>query len=296
MTEPGRVERVRLRAEKAADRYQGLARRHPLLGVPVVWSARHVAEQGVLLASALAFRLFAWLVPLSLLLAGVLAGFSIDDSEDIGSAARTAGITGAASHEVVTTLKDGNRSWWLAVLVGGVLFLWATRALVTTLTSIHMVLWHQPRPVRKHRAVIVNALVLDATWLVLLVAALGIRKADHLLPAGAVLTTLLEALVVAVAWLLISMRLPHGPYRWTSLVPGSVLVGVGLTVLHVISRSYIPRRLESSSELYGSLGLAVVILFWLLVIAELIVGSALLNVVLVEHHAATRLEDPSVDE
>jgi uncharacterized BrkB/YihY/UPF0761 family membrane protein len=281
----GRIERVRSRAERAAIRYQELARRHPSLGLPLVLVSLHTARQGVMLASALAFRLFAWLVPLALLLAGILAAVAAEDSEDIGEAARAAGITGAASREMVTALKEAQRSWWLAILIGAVLFLWATRKLMTMLTSVHAHVWQVPPAARNHREIVVNSLVFDVAWLVLLGVALAIRRVDHLIPAGLLVSIVVEGMVVAGAWLLVSLRLPDGRERWTDLVPGCLLLGGGLAVLHAVSRIYIPNRLDNSSQLYGSLGIAIVILFWLLLIAELMVVAALLNVVLVDYRA-----------
>ncbi len=239
-----------------------------------------------MLASALAFRLFAWLVPLSLMLAGILAAFAADDPDDVRSAARSAGITGAASQEVVTALKEGQRSWWLAIVIGAVLFLWATRKLMAMLISVHAHVWQVPLAARNQREIVVSSLVFDTAWLLLLFVALAIRRLDHLIPGGVVVSVLVEGTIVAGAWLLVSLRLPDRRRRWTDLVPGALLLGMGLAVLHVISRLFIPDRLATSSQLYGSLGIAVVILFWLLLIAELIVIATLLNVVLVDYRSA----------
>ena len=72
--QPGRIDRWRARAADAGNRYQERAQTQPLLGLPLAFLAQYAARQGVLLASAAAFRLFLWLLPLALLVAGVLAG------------------------------------------------------------------------------------------------------------------------------------------------------------------------------------------------------------------------------
>src|SRR4051794_19494601 len=92
----------RARAEQAADRYQQMARRRPLFGLPLAFIARYTARQGMLLASAVAFRLFLWLLPLTLLVAGILAALASSDSKTPETAAKTAGITGAASQQIVS--------------------------------------------------------------------------------------------------------------------------------------------------------------------------------------------------
>ncbi len=76
--------------------------------------------------------------------------------------------------------------------------------------------------------------------------------------------------------------LPHRDAPWTALLPGAVLVAVGLEGLHLFGLLYLAPRLGRSSELYGSLGAATVILLWLYIIARLITASAFLNATLWE--------------
>ena len=76
-----------------------------------------------------------------------------------------------------------------------------------------------------------------------------------------------------VMWLL-----PHDedvPLR--ALLPGAALVALGTEAIHVFVVLYLVPRLGRSSELYGSLGAATVILLWLYVTARLIIAAAFLN-------------------
>jgi len=104
----GWFSQARERADQAADRYQRLARSRPLLGLPLAFAARYTGRQGILLASAVAFRLFQCLLPLALVLAGILATYATGGDRDVTAAARAAGITGAARSEVVSTLHEGS--------------------------------------------------------------------------------------------------------------------------------------------------------------------------------------------
>jgi membrane protein len=81
----------------------------------------------------------------------------------------------------------------------------------------------------------------------------------------------------AVVWLVISLRLPDRRRSWTDLLPGCLLFGIGLSLMQLVGRVYLPARFEHSSELYGSLGVAAVILVWLLLLGHLTVVSALVN-------------------
>jgi uncharacterized BrkB/YihY/UPF0761 family membrane protein len=81
--------------------------------------------------------------------------------------------------------------------------------------------------------------------------------------------------------------LPHRDARWTALLPGAVIVALGIEALHLFAALYLAPRLGRSSELYGSLGAATVILLWLYIIARLFTFSAFLNAQLWERRAPT---------
>jgi membrane protein len=276
---------VRERADRAGDRYQQLARSRPLLGLPLAFVARYTGRQGILLASAVAFRLFLWLAPLALLLAGILAAYATGDDRDVDAAVRAAGITGAARTEVVKTLHDGHRSWWVAVLIGAVLLLWTTRTLVKCLTLVNAHAWDAPTLKHSRRDQVKLVLIVVGGWGAVMIVAALISRLDGALPGGLLLPFIIQTLVVAAAWLIISLQLPDRRTSWTELVPGSVLFGLAITVLHTVSRLYLPYRFERSSRLYGSLGVATVMLAWLLVIGQVIVSAALINAVLAQHRA-----------
>src|SRR6478672_12124539 len=104
----GRIARWRARADTAADRYQKRAQDQPLLGLPLALIARYTGRQGMLLASASAFRLFLWLLPLALMAAGILAAAAHTqaNSASLESASNRAVITGAGCQQVVTALHE----------------------------------------------------------------------------------------------------------------------------------------------------------------------------------------------
>ena len=72
-------------------------------------------------------------------------------------------------------------------------------------------------------------------------------------------------------------KLPHRATTWQRLLPGAALVAVGAEVLHFAVILYIAPKLGRSSELYGTLGSATVVLLWLYLVARLIVAGAFLN-------------------
>jgi uncharacterized BrkB/YihY/UPF0761 family membrane protein len=68
------------------------------------------------------------------------------------------------------------------------------------------------------------------------------------------------------------------------LLPGTVFAVVGLVLTDVLGGLYFPQRLDSASATYGSVGFALVFLFYLWLIAFLVVGSAFINAVWCDRH------------
>ena len=102
--------------------------------------------------------------------------------------------------------------------------------------------------------------------------------------AGLVLA-LLSVGVYAGIWFWLSLLLPHGDAPWTALIPGALLVGFGVQILHLVTVYYVTRRVSTSSSLYGPIGAAVAILGWAYLVGRLTVASAVLNVSLYNRNA-----------
>ena len=94
-------------------------------------------------------------------------------------------------------------------------------------------------------------------------------------------TIALVLLYAAVALWMMNL-LPHADAPLTALVPGAVLVALGVQAMHLVVALYLGPKLGRSSELYGSLGVATVILLWLYITARLLTASAFLNAALWE--------------
>jgi uncharacterized BrkB/YihY/UPF0761 family membrane protein len=75
-----------------------------------------------------------------------------------------------------------------------------------------------------------------------------------------------------------------------ALVPGAVLVAVGVECLHFFTAYYLNDRAERAQSVYGAIGAALVLLLWLFILARLIVGAAMLNAEL--SRRATGKEEP----
>jgi uncharacterized BrkB/YihY/UPF0761 family membrane protein len=109
-----------------------------------------------------------------------------------------------------------------------------------------------------------------------------VRDALGLGVAAAALT--LVAVPTATAYAAIRL-LPRRSDDWRDLLPGAILVGIGTQGLQVAMVVYFAPKLESSSQLYGALGVAVTILVYLYVVARLVSISLFLDAALWERRA-----------
>jgi uncharacterized BrkB/YihY/UPF0761 family membrane protein len=78
-------------------------------------------------------------------------------------------------------------------------------------------------------------------------------------------------------WLGVSYLLPHADAPLKALIPGALLVGLGMEVIHVGTVLFVAGRIEHASATYGSFGAAFTLLVWLYVVSRVIIASAMLN-------------------
>jgi uncharacterized BrkB/YihY/UPF0761 family membrane protein len=105
--------------------------------------------------------------------------------------------------------------------------------------------------------------------------------ARHHLAAVGLVVTLADLVVYFLLALFAFSHLPRPEgTSWRGLWPGALLVGSGVTAVHVFLAYYLAGKLESSPSLYGTLGGATVVLLVLFLIARLIVSALFLNATL----------------
>jgi membrane protein len=85
------------------------------------------------------------------------------------------------------------------------------------------------------------------------------------------------AVVYAAVVVWVSRFLPSRATGWRPFVPGAVLFGIGMVLVHLSVSFYFGPKLGRSAELYGTLGAAMVVLLWLYIAARLVVAGAFLN-------------------
>jgi membrane protein len=246
---------------------------------------REMIHGSGLLAGGLAYRLFLWLLPIGLV-GSQLLGIWVDLSEEsVEGAAKEYGIGAAAVATASNAVETTTTNRVLLLLLGLGLLAWFSLGFVRALQLAYAIAWEVPRPrLRKPvwAVLFFNGLVIAVAlassglaWLRVELGLLGIL--------GVGVTIAFQAAVgVLVMWFL-----PRRAERWHELLPGAVLVAVGSQLVSLAVVFYLAPKIGRSSELYGTLGTASVLLVWLYLLARLITSGAFLNATLWERRNGT---------
>ncbi len=235
---------------------------------------------GGLLAGGLAYRLFLWLLPIGLVGAQLLSLWLDTSDESVEDAASEFGIGAAAVATAYDAVETNQTNRILLLLVGVSLLAWFSLGFVRALQVAYALAWGVPRPrLRRPLWAIVffNGLVLTVAfasaglaWLRAELGLLGILGIGFTI-------AFQSAVAVLVMW-----YLPRRAERWQELLPGAVLIAVGSQLLSLAVVYYFAPKIGRSSELYGTLGTASVLLIWLYLVARLLTSGAFLNATLWE--------------
>ena len=244
------------------------------IGFAAIERDNHVG--GFLLAGAIAFRLFVFVLPiylLALVVAGAIFAFDPDQTTDV---ANSAGM----SNYLATTIDDASqtsyKSLWLLVPVTLYALVSTGRAVDKAIAATHARAWGIALPKRKPHYVVFGTVgfaltVLTATRL------MSIIRHGALVP----VSMALGGAIYFGLWLLASLALPRrdGVSVW-SLLPGAILVGAGTQALYLFNVLYLNRKIETASAAYGALGVAASALLGLYLVGRLIVAAPVLNATL----------------
>jgi uncharacterized BrkB/YihY/UPF0761 family membrane protein len=268
------VDRATTTAETARSRWTA---------VDVAFTVRDRDQRvvGSVLAGAIAFRLFVYLLPLFLAVVTLLGLLvSLDDAapEEAGDGL---GMSHYLVDSVATAARETNRSLWILVPVAGWAIYSAGVGAVKVLRAIHALAWGRPvERLSRSGVAAVGAFGCAVAVLAVVAATQALRERSAGLGVG---FSLGEVALLVALWWVVSHALPRDPDAgWWALLPGAVLVGVGAWGLHLLSVYFLARRVASASELYGSLGVAAALLAWLYLLGRLMVASAMLNATLWE--------------
>ena len=268
-----RLEQARVRSA-AVDAAVGVVRRE-----------RPVASG--ILAAALAFRLFALMIPLAyVLVAGI--GFTTRAAERAGQAGDDQ-LSDLVVDSIAAVARTSDRNRWFALVVGGVATVVAAGGVVEVLRWVHVLAWRVVPPRERHNAWLVLGLIAGIA-LTAGASAAAERARAAASGLGNELTVLLttaaaQVVLLAVLWFALSWALPRPAVPWTALVPGALLFAGGFLAYNLAVTLYFAPRAARASAVYGSLGVALVLLVSLFLFGRLAVAAAELNATLWERRA-----------
>jgi uncharacterized BrkB/YihY/UPF0761 family membrane protein len=233
---------------------------------------------GGILAGALAFRIFLFMVPFVYVVFTVLGAVFGAVSQDPAQAARNIGITGVLASAVVKTQDQS--AWTLALLVIGAAFaLFLTAgSLLKALYVVHWLIWRIPRvtPTGLLPRLALIGIALAAS---VLGVAINYLRSFTGIP-GAVIAIVVITMLSFALWWWLSRRLPHEPGPARALIPGALLMAIGVDVLHVLTTYWIGHLVARKTNTYGPVGIALAVLLWVYILGRIIVASAGLNAAL----------------
>ena len=271
---PSRLERLRTRAQHTRADLE--ARRAGSASIDTAFQAveRDAQTGGGVLAAAVAFRLFMFLVPYAFVMVTGFGLASTGVGQDPTDAARSAGIGGLLASAVGSTSSLSLVNRILALFFGGIALAFTARSLVGVLWIVHRLIWGV-RPSRKPNPWAPLILV-GCTTVLFGFADLAAWMGSQSIPLR-LLAFVLTIVGSGAAWFLASLWLPHEECESTALLPGAVIVGLGVGLLHLLTISYVAYEVSRKSSLYGAIGIALALLLWMYFAGRLLTASIAAN-------------------
>ena len=239
-----------------------------------------------ILAGSLAFRLFALMIPFTYVLVAGL-GFAAQASAEEAQPQVGDRLGDLLVASVAAATRTSDRGRWLALIIGGFATLLAAAAVLEVLRWVHLLAWRLPPARARTNLWLVLGLV-GGFAVVFASSALAEEARADAKGLASELTVILtsagvELVVLAVLWLALTWTMPRPPgVPWTALVPGAGLFAVGFIAFNLAVSLYFAPRAARASTVYGSLGLALILLVSLFLFARLAVAAAELNATLWE--------------
>ncbi len=235
---------------------------------------------GSVVASAVALRVFLFFIPLVLVVVAAL-GFAAGHLSAADAAHQT-GVSGGLARQINAALQQSHRTRWIALFTGLFGAAWAGRTLASVLAAASRRAWGlASRDVSVSYVRLTGSVAgMIAGFGVLAILVNRVRQSTGVVGGSA--TTLSAVVVYSVAWLVVTLSLPRARSDRSVLLPGAAFVGVSLALLQWILQFQVQGKLSRASEVYGSIGIAIVSLSWFFLIGRIFVFSFTIDAVVWE--------------
>jgi membrane protein len=221
-----------------------------------------------MLAGALCYRLFVFLLPLSFLLVSGLGLLAQALGVHSNAIVDSVGLAGKVAKQMEGASK-GASNWWVAIV----------QALAWTGSAASVKV--SPRSLAIFGGAAVGQLALAA----------GVGAVRHQSTTGGIIALIVFVLGLAGVWLIVSLELPHANARWKDLIPGSLFYAIGIFGVEIFNVLILGQLIHSKSSTYGTLGIAGALLLGLFLAGRVMVGAAVLNATLYDRHTLSSSRD-----
>ena len=258
--------------------WEDIRRRRPVAEFLGELAERDQEAQGSVLGSAVALRIFLFLVPASVVIVSGLLLFDVTSLFDGDQLEK-----GYTTQDIFHALQDVSRLHALGLLLGGlVLTAWAGRGLARVLAAGSAAAWRLPASASKVQ--VVGALALTGIVFVEVIASTIVSSIRDLggAPAWALSWGTLVA-ITGVAWFLVLLTLPRAVNDPGALLPGALAVGLVQGSVQAVLQAYTEGRVERTVDTYGDLAVTLAILGNLFILGRIMTASFVVTAVTYEN-------------
>ncbi|MGW7680538.1 YhjD/YihY/BrkB family envelope integrity protein [Kribbella sp. NPDC054772] len=223
-------------------------------------------------ALTLAGKAFVALVPLLIVLATLLSGSGALALADF--IVTKFGLTGASADAVKSLFARPPSTGGGLTILSVITVLVSASSFARSMQRTYEIAWHLPaRGVRGTLHGIQGAILV----LGLLTAVAYLASLADKLPGGVIVTLVAETCVAFPGWWLASWLMLTRRITWRLLLPGAIASALGQVLVGQAGAYYVPRLINQNAERYGVIGVAIALITWLVILALLIVASAVIG-------------------
>jgi YihY family inner membrane protein len=278
------------------DRIDGWQQRHRIPAFVVGVVKKYGDDRGGHLAALITYYGFLATFPLLLLFLTVLSYLAHDHPQLRHDLLNTAladfPVVGQELRRNVDALSGNS----IALVVGAVGLVWGSLGVANVSQHAMAQLWSVPAPRRpSFLARIARSLLVLGVLALAIGGTAALTSLATLVPASALVpivsTVGILVLNVALYWLAFRVLTP-AEIETRALLPGAIVGGVAWTGLQILGSWLVARQLRHTSQLYGTFGVVLGLLFFLYLAAQIVVYAAEVNVVRARHLAPRSLAPP----
>ncbi len=225
------------------------------------------------LGSAIALRLFLFVIPANVAMLGLINLFRLGGP--LGGLVESNPTTGQMAQNY------GDVSFWHALgltLSGIFLTLWAGRSLARVLATCSAAAWQMHATTAKVRVRGIAALT--GLLFALMISTFTFARMREIGgPAVAVAAWAAVACTVLLGWFIVQIVLPRGTTDPGAVLPGAALMGLGFAILQWFMQIYLPAKIARTTDTMGSLAATVATLGYFFFIGRLMSASFVVNAI-----------------